>query len=169
MLHPDMQDVHTNLLKWYDHSIIESYRTEANHKRKVANKQTRIPYSKTNHRFNPSRASDSMPYPTEWTFFDELKIASDSYVLACKALDDLELSHDDFAAATKRKEAAYKKVLAVVHNISKLYYYCGAFRGIAETLGVPIRQGCDWDRDLSFNDQNFHDIPHNELFDEGSA
>lgn len=35
--------------------------------------------------------------------------------------------------------------------------------GIGLALGIKLRWGGDWDGDLSFKDQSFHDLPHLEL------
>lgn len=39
----------------------------------------------------------------------------------------------------------------------------GYVRGIAETIGIPIIWGGDWDGDFFMNDQRLHDLPHFEL------
>ena len=35
--------------------------------------------------------------------------------------------------------------------------------GIGLALGIKLRWGGDWDGDLSFKDQTFHDLPHLEI------
>ena len=36
-------------------------------------------------------------------------------------------------------------------------------RGVADTMGIKIRWGYDWDRDRDLHDQTFYDGPHFEL------
>jgi len=48
-------------------------------------------------------------------------------------------------------------------NIKRWYAFCGYVRGIAESMGINIRGGHDWDMDWTFTDQTFHDCPHWEL------
>jgi len=43
------------------------------------------------------------------------------------------------------------------------YAFCGYVRGVAEMMGIDVRGGHDWDRDWTFTDQAFHDVPHWEL------
>lgn len=46
---------------------------------------------------------------------------------------------------------------------SKFYYFAGAVLGIAQTMGINIRWGGDWDSDGDFKDQTFDDLVHFEL------
>jgi len=45
----------------------------------------------------------------------------------------------------------------------RFYMFVGRVRGIADMLGIKIRCGADWDGDMNWKDQNFHDLPHFEL------
>ena len=62
-LHPHLKRVFDQVLKHYDHALLEGHRSEETHKKYVKQKRTRVPYSKTMHRFNPSRAVDATPWP----------------------------------------------------------------------------------------------------------
>jgi hypothetical protein len=42
-------------------------------------------------------------------------------------------------------------------------YALGVVRGIAHMMGVPIRQGIDWNSNAQFEDQTFLDLPHTEI------
>ena len=44
-------------------------------------------------------------------------------------------------------------------------YFAGFVRGVAESIGVNIRWGGDWDGDWQVRDNNFDDLPHFELVD----
>ena len=46
------------------------------------------------------------------------------------------------------------------------YNFIGFVQGIAETLGIVIRSGGDWDMDDDFSDQTFLDLAHFELVEE---
>lgn len=46
---------------------------------------------------------------------------------------------------------------------ARFYYLQGVIKAVAADLGIDIRQGVDWDGDMSFKDQSFHDLPHVEL------
>jgi len=49
-------------------------------------------------------------------------------------------------------------------SLWRWYFFNGIILGIAKELKIPIRQGCDWDRDSYVRDQTFNDLPHIELF-----
>lgn len=45
----------------------------------------------------------------------------------------------------------------------RFYMFVGYVRAIADSMGIQIRCGADWDGDMETKDQNFHDLPHFEL------
>lgn len=49
------------------------------------------------------------------------------------------------------------------HDTKTHYAFCGYVRGVAGMMGIEVRGGHDWDRDWTFTDQTFHDIPHWEI------
>ena len=49
------------------------------------------------------------------------------------------------------------------HDEKRLYHFVGYTYRIAHELQIKVRSGADWDGDLDFKDQNFHDAPHWEL------
>lgn len=51
-------------------------------------------------------------------------------------------------------------------KLARFYHFAGFFMATAETMGIKLRWGGDWDRDLDFEDQNFDDLPHFELVEE---
>jgi hypothetical protein len=53
------------VVKDFDIMVIEGHRTEATHQGYINSGATRVPYSKTKHRHNPSRAVDIAPWITE--------------------------------------------------------------------------------------------------------
>ncbi|MFW6272632.1 MAG: M15 family peptidase [bacterium] len=46
---------------------------------------------------------------------------------------------------------------------NQCYYFAGYVIKTAETLGIKIRWGGDWDSDRNVNDQSFNDLVHFEL------
>lgn len=45
----------------------------------------------------------------------------------------------------------------------RFYHFAGYVRGVAQTMGLQIRWGGDWDGDKDLNDQTFIDLPHFEF------
>ena len=45
----------------------------------------------------------------------------------------------------------------------RMTYFAGFVKGMAATLGIPIRWGGDWNSDTEVKDNNFDDLPHFEL------
>ena len=48
-------------------------------------------------------------------------------------------------------------------DTGRFYAFAGYVQALADTLGIKIRWGGDWDMDLSTTDQRFHDLPHYEI------
>lgn len=51
------------------------------------------------------------------------------------------------------------------HVLGRFYHFAGFVLGKAETLGLHVRWGGDWNGDLIFTDQTFDDLDHFELAD----
>lgn len=49
------------------------------------------------------------------------------------------------------------------NDLPRFYYFGGIVTGIAFEMGIQLRWGGDWDRDMQVKDQNFNDLPHFEL------
>lgn len=50
-------------------------------------------------------------------------------------------------------------------NLARWYHFAGYVCGVADSLGIPIIFGGDWDGDRDFHDQTFDDLVHYELED----
>ena len=50
-------------------------------------------------------------------------------------------------------------------DTSRFYYFGGFVLGVAESMGLRVRWGGDWDGDMQIKDQNFNDLVHFELFE----
>lgn len=48
-------------------------------------------------------------------------------------------------------------------NSPRNYLFAGFIKGIANSLGIKVRLGADWDGDMDPKNQTFHDTPHIEL------
>jgi len=48
-------------------------------------------------------------------------------------------------------------------DMDRFYHFGGYVKAVAQGMDLRIRWGGDWDGDLDFKDQNFHDLPHFEL------
>jgi len=49
----------------------------------------------------------------------------------------------------------------------RFHYFAGFVKGIASQLGLDIRWGGDWDSDTQTKDNNFDDLPHFEVRENG--
>lgn len=52
-------------------------------------------------------------------------------------------------------------------NKERFYHFAGYVKGVADTMGIKIRWGGDWNNNNSFDDQTFDDLPHFELINKG--
>ena len=50
-------------------------------------------------------------------------------------------------------------------DFHRFYHFVGYVLATAHGLGLNLRCGADWNQNLNFKDQNFHDMPHFELPD----
>ncbi len=48
-------------------------------------------------------------------------------------------------------------------DTNRMYHFGGYVKGIAQSMGINIRWGGDWDSDTEVDDQSFIDLPHFEL------
>lgn len=57
------------------------------------------------------------------------------------------------------------KAKGYLKQLAYYYYFAGVVLGTAETMGLKIRWGGNWDGDDTFLDQTFDDLVHFELKD----
>jgi len=48
-------------------------------------------------------------------------------------------------------------------DTARFYYFGGFVLGVAESMGIKIRWGGDWNGNMQIKDQNFNDLVHFEL------
>lgn len=51
-------------------------------------------------------------------------------------------------------------------DMSRFYHFAGFVLAVAQSMGVKLRWGGDWNGDLKFRDEKFKDLPHFELVEE---
>ena len=44
-------------------------------------------------------------------------------------------------------------------------YFAGYVKGVADSMGIPVRWGGDWDNDTEVKDNNFDDLLHFEIIE----
>ena len=49
------------------------------------------------------------------------------------------------------------------NDMKRWYHFGGYVKAVAESMGIDIIWGGDWDGDFDLKDQNFNDLPHFEL------
>jgi peptidoglycan L-alanyl-D-glutamate endopeptidase CwlK len=92
--HPDLQALFYEVIKFFDCTILEGYRNEANQEAAFAKGNTKLHYPHGKHNQNPSMAVDVAPYPVNFND-DKLAIWFGGYVLgiAQKLKDEGKMSH----------------------------------------------------------------------------
>lgn len=56
-----------------------------------------------------------------------------------------------------------KNPQAYVKDMARFYSMQSYIKGIADSMGINLRFGMDWDGDWDFSDQTFDDLPHIEI------
>ena len=92
--HQDLQVLFYEVIKYFDCTILEGYRNEADQEAAFAKGTTKLHYPNGNHNKNPSMAVDVTPYPVN--FSDEkLSLWFGGYVMgiAQRLKDEGKMSH----------------------------------------------------------------------------
>ena len=118
--HKDLQRLFNQVVKHFDCSILEGYRTAKKQNQLYDEGKSKLLYPASKHNQVPSRAVDVIPYPFK--------------------VEDWE-------------------------DIERFRYFASYVRGVADTLGIKIRWGGDWNRNWDFEDNVWNDMPHYELVD----
>ncbi len=66
-LDPRLQTVLNDAIKYFDFSIIEGFRGEADQNKAYRTGRSKLPWPKGNHNKTPSTAADCEPYPVDWS------------------------------------------------------------------------------------------------------
>ena len=129
--------VNRKAIEVIDYSIIYTFRGQKLQDELFAKKVSKLKFPNSKHNSYPAKAFDFGPYPILWPQEDELRkgIAENDSVLIRK----------------------YMKAT------SRFYLVGGVILDAANSLGVSIRWGADWDGDGDIMDQTFDDLGHIEL------
>lgn len=131
----DLQDVFNTVIKNYDCTIIEGHRSNKKQQELLKQGASKVKHSK--HNCEPSEAVDVSPFP----------IPDNWGKISWTLIDPKD-----------RKE-----IQAQFKELAKFYHFAGYTKGVADTKGIKIRCGADWDGDNDFNDQTFDDLIHFEI------
>lgn len=66
-LHPDLQKVLNEAIRYIDFSVVEGHRGKAAQDAAYAKGLSKLPWPRGQHNANPSRAVDLAPYPIDWS------------------------------------------------------------------------------------------------------
>ena len=66
-LHPKLQQVLSDAIKYFDFQIVEGHRGEEAQNKAYATGRSKLPWPKGNHNKKPSTAADCAPYPIDWS------------------------------------------------------------------------------------------------------
>lgn len=123
----------------YDCAVTEGYRDADAQHAAFADGRSKLPPGKSKHNVKPSRAIHLLPTTIRW-----------QGVLTSEA----KMRRQQLPDARDLKE------------VMELYYFAGFVMKTAESLGIALRWGGDWDRDRELSDQTFDDLCHFELADD---
>jgi peptidoglycan L-alanyl-D-glutamate endopeptidase CwlK len=126
--------VHEFAIQKYDHTIIDGARTIEEQRKNVARG-----VSKT-------MASKHLPGPPE---------------NKGRATDSMPYPPIDWQKVEKGLNAV--KAVDPKLDVLRFYHFQGYMLGIADHMGIDLRQGIDWNENNNPADQTFFDLPHNEL------
>lgn len=92
--HPDLQALFYEVIKYFDCTILEGYRNEADQEAAFAKGNTKLHWPHGKHNANPSMAVDVIPYPIDWKD-EKLGLWFGGYVLgiAQRLKDEGKMTH----------------------------------------------------------------------------
>lgn len=134
MAHPDLGAIHNFVIKYFDHSVYESLRTDEKQLEyflagkskldpRIERKRKSAKHLKQSDGY--SHATDSAPYPIDF-------------------------------GRSKQAKARFYMFAGYMFMASEILFDRGE-------ITHKLRWGGDWDSDKKFDDQTFNDLPHFEL------
>lgn len=66
-VHPRLQEIFNEVIKYYDCSVIEGHRTEEEQNKLYSAGKSKVIYPHSKHNKYPSEAADVVPYPVDWS------------------------------------------------------------------------------------------------------
>ena len=130
---PELRRLFTEVIKWYDCRAIDGKRTLLEQQRNVARGVSQTMESK--HLAHADGTSH--------------------------ALDVVPHPAPNWALVERSLRAI--RVIDPTLDVCRCYHFTGFVAGVAAALGIPLRQGVDWDSDRVFGEHTFVDLPHHEL------
>lgn len=132
--HPMLQEVFRAVIKRQDCTIIQGVRSVEEQQENVNSGRSKTMASKhLEQRDGYAWAVDVAPYPIEW------------------------------ANVYRLLQALPRELRPEFFALLRFYHFAGRVFGTAESTGVQLRWGGDWDSDHEFDDQSFYDLVHFEL------
>jgi len=144
--HPDLVKLFEKVVEKYDCSILEGVRSLERQTELFETGRSKTMKSKhlPNVKFGGvSLAVDVVPYPIQWGEKEQKAII--------EAVKNRELK------TINKHLNEYKNAMA------RFYNFAGYVKGLADSMGIELRWGGDWNSNNKFDDQNFIDLPHFEL------
>jgi len=134
--HPDLQRLFNKVAENYNCTIFQGERGEEAQNYCFKNGLSKVKYPGSKHNTKP------------------LSEAVDSGPYPIRYPDENIMR--DMTAAEKEQ----------IERLKRWIHFCGYVKGVADTMGIKIRQGIDWNGNNVFTDQKFDDLPHCELKEE---
>ena len=139
-----LQDLFHRVVEWYDCSILCGYRPEDQQQAAYLAGRSQVEWPHSKHNRSPSTAVDAGPW------FPDRKVPWPQRPSWLKRLDARD------AAELNR----------YIKDLAQWYHFAGAVEGTAQSMGIRIRWGGDWDRDHVFSNNKFDDLAHFEEYSE---
>lgn len=137
--HDDLQRLFRAVLPHWDHSIVDGARSLIEQQKNVAKGVSKTMDSKHLPQADgTSHAVDATPFPApDWNVIER-------------------------ALSALRGSPGHPGIDPTMQLV-RFYAFNGFVAGMAAAMGIPIRQGDDWNGDRQFGDHSFIDLPHTEL------
>lgn len=129
----DLQRVFREVVRYYDCTVIEGHRNEADQNKYFLTGTTKIRWPDGAHNTYPSNAVDVAPWPIPENWGDLKKNVT-----------------------LRNRDLSWKERV-------KFYQLAAIVLFVADQMGVKIRWGGDWDGDGNYRNNKFDDLVHYEL------
>ena len=128
-----------------DHSVLKGHRPEDEQNAAFASGASQVRWPNGKHNALPSKAIDVQTYPRP----APLEFSGDP-----DRMSERELRAEVKALRARFREQPLRE---------EQCYLLGIYKGLALAFAIPVRTGCDWDRDGELSDNSFDDLFHVEL------
>jgi hypothetical protein len=153
--HPALAKLMYRVIQDIDISILEGYRSTSKQLALYDEGKSKVLKSKHNHTI-----LDNSGEELEWS----LAINIAPYpVNFGKTPKDILRSYVDTRMDAEALATLDRQLVECNKVFARFYYMAGRVQTLAESMGITIRWGGDWDSDKDFFDQTFDDLVHFEL------